>query len=315
MPRLDGPILITGASGFIGSHLARRLVNEGSDVHVLHRQAPPHDRIADLRGSLTTWTVDLRDMVAIESTCAAIRPRYVFHLASDTELRFLDPRLEAVRDSIDTNVVGSLNLLVALSRTGCTQRIVRVGSLEEYGRGPSPYVESQREAPVTPYSAGQVAIAHYYQMLQPVLALEAVTLRLALTYGPEQSERFLIPALIRHCLQGRDFDLTSGEQRRDFVFVEDVVEALCRAVTMAGLAGQVVNVGSGRAVRVVDVARMVVAQCGASIAVRVGAAEPRVFEIPDLVCDTRVAERLLDWRASTPLEDGLSRTIAVMRLR
>lgn len=309
----EGPVLVTGATGFIGSHLARRLVKDGCDVHVLHRPGASLARIADLEGSLTAWAADLRDRDRVESVVARVAPRHAFHLANATDLRFLDADLERVRESVENNLLGGINLLVALRRAGSVRRAVRAGTLEEYGHGPAPFSEDQREAPVTPYSASQVALTHYWQMLQPALSFEAATVRLALTYGPGQSERFFLPSLIRHCREGRDFDLTSGEQRRDLVFVTDVVEALCRAATAAGLAGRIVNVGTGHSHRVVDVARRVVGLCGSPIEVRVGAAAPRSFEIADFLGRTERARELLGWEASIGLEAGLRLTIDASR--
>lgn len=310
---LDGPLLITGASGFIGSHLARSLVASGLEVHVLRRQDSSWRRLAEIRTRIRAWTADLRDAASIENVCAAVGPRYVFHLAGTTDVRFVDRTLAGVRESVDVNVLGSLNLVLALSRRASVVRLVRVGGLEEYGRGPAPYVETQRECPISPYSASQVAVTHYLQMLQPVLPFEAVTLRLALTYGPAQSERFLVPALIRHCLEGRDFELTSGEQRRDFIYIDDAIDAMRRAAVTDGVGAEVLNIGSGQGYRIADVARRIVALCGSTTRLRIGAEAARTTEIQNLVCDSRRAQQLLGWQPATDLESGLTRTIAWTR--
>jgi CDP-glucose 4,6-dehydratase len=306
---LDGCVLVTGATGFIGSHLARRLVVDGLDVHVLHRAGADLSRLADIRDSLTFWPGDLRDRERIEDVVARVAPQHAFHLANATELRFLDPRLERVRESVENNLLGGINLLVALSRVGSVRSAVRTGTLEEYGQGVAPFAEDQREAPVTPYSASQVALTHYWQMLQHPLPFSVATLRLALTYGPGQSERFFLPSLIRHCREGRDFDLTSGEQRRDLIFVTDVVEAMIRAAASPRIAGKILNVGTGRSHRVVDVARQVIELCNARIQLRVGAAGRRSFEIADFLGEVSRARELLGWEAAIDLATGLRMTI------
>lgn len=305
----DGPVLVSGGAGFIGSHLVRRLVSLSADVHLIVRAGTRTHRVADTIDRVRVWTADLRDEEEIEKVCRAVQPRWVFHLAGSTKTRFLDPKLESVRESIDVNILGCINLVAALSRISSVIRMIRTGSLEEYGNGPVPYVETQRERPVSPYSASQVAVTQYLQMLQSVLPFEVITLRAALTYGPMQDESFLIPSLIRHCLEARSFNLTSGTQERDFVFVSDVVEALLAAAGTGGIGGQIINVGSGRSVSVSDVARKIVQQCGADIEIRTGAAPPRSSEISRLVCNPARAARLLGWHAETSLTAGLACTI------
>ena len=191
--------------------------------------------------------------------------------------------------------------------------LVRLGGLEEYGRGPAPYRETQREAPVSPYSASQVAVTHYLQMLQPALPFEVVTLRPALVYGPAQSERFFIPALVRACLRGHAFDMTTGEQVRELLYVDDLVAGLLRASAVSGLGGEVLNLGGGKALRVVELARLVVRLTESKIALRVGALPPRSSEIERFHCDSSRAAERLGWRATTELEAGLAATIAWYR--
>ncbi|NOT29318.1 MAG: NAD-dependent epimerase/dehydratase family protein, partial [Planctomycetes bacterium] len=225
----EGPVLVTGGTGFIGSHLVHALVGLGAEVHVLHRPSSARGRLTDVAERVTTWVGDLTDAQSIQEICAEIEPRSVYHLAADTGVRLADPELEAVRASLAQNVLGSLNLVLALRRAGSTRVLVRLGGVEEYGRGRAPFRETQREAPVSPYSASQVAVTHYLQMLQPSLGFDALTLRPSLVYGPAQSERFFVPSLVRACLAGRVFAMTSGTQVRDLLFVNDLVAALLSA--------------------------------------------------------------------------------------
>lgn len=306
-------MLVTGGTGFIGSHLVHALVERGLEVHVLHRATSAFARLAGVAERVSLWPVEFGDGPALARLCAELRPRTVFHLAGDTGMRFLDPELSQLRASAAEYVRAGLELVLALRAAGTVRVLVRAGGIEEYGRGPAPFSEAQREAPVSPYSAGQVALTHYLQMLQPSLDFDVLSVRPALIYGPAQSEGFLVPALIRACLAGRDFAMTSGQQARDLVFVDDLVDALLLAATTPGLAGQVLNLGSGRAHVVLDVARTIVRLCQASIALQVGSAPARASEIERQLLDsTRAAERL-GWRAETALEDGLAATIAWYR--
>jgi nucleoside-diphosphate-sugar epimerase len=174
-----------------------------------------------------------------------------------------------------------------------------------------PFAEDQREEPVSPYSAGQVAVSHYGRMLQPHVRFDIVTLRLALIYGPGQSDDFLIPALITSALAHRDFDLSSGDQGRDLLYVDDAVDAMRLAATTAGLAGQIINVASGTEYRIKHVAELVWKLTGARSQLNISMAGERPFEMQRMAGRNEKAARLLDWRPTTSLEDGLSRTIAI----
>lgn len=308
-------VLVTGATGFLGSHLTRRLVAEGARVNVMVRAGSRSDRLADVLPRIVQWTADLADGAAIARCVAAAAPRVVFHMAGDTAGRSWtaagDP--DVLQRSYDLNLGGTLHLLTALVRPPGCARIVRAGGLEEYGTGPLPYREDQREAPVSPYSASQVAATHLAQMLHRRAGLPVVTLRPALVYGPDQAASFFIPSLILACLARRAFDMSAGDQTRELVFVDDVIEAFIRAAISPSIEGQVINIGSGVESSIREVADLVRRLAGSDSPLRVGALSGRGAGLDRLVCDPARARDLLAWEARTPLADGLSRTIAWYR--
>jgi nucleoside-diphosphate-sugar epimerase len=308
-----GSILVTGATGFVGSHVVRRLVRDGARVNVLARDESSLWRIGDVQSSVTIWRGDVTDPDSIARCIEASAPEVVIHLAGDTSVRRLRD-LEQIDRSIDVNLKGTVNVLKALERATFPVRcFVRAGGLEEYGRGAAPYSEDQRERPVSPYSAAQVAATHFCQMLQAHFRFPIVTLRPALVYGPAQNASFFIPSLVEHAIAGRDFDMTSGDQGRDLVYVEDVVEAFLAAAASRDVAGAVINIGSGREFKLLDVARTILDITGASIRLDTGAVAPRSSEIQHLYCRTETAARLLAWSPRVGLEEGLRRTVVWYR--
>jgi UDP-glucose 4-epimerase len=309
-------VLVTGATGFIGSHLVRRLVRDGATVHCLVRPGSNAERIADVAAKCQPWSGDLRDPVSLTRSAAGAQPKIVFHVAGVTSGRQPGNEFEQIERALEGNLKGTINLLEAVRRADIPlERFVATGGLEEYGVGVSPYDEAQRESPVSPYSASQAATTHFCQMLQRRLQLPIVTLRPALTYGPAQSVDFFIPALIMRCLQGGDFDMTNGQQRRDLLYVEDLVDAYLRAALAPRVVGEVINVGSGVAALVGEVATAVVQLSGARTRLRMGVIPERVTEIAHLVCRNDKAARLLGWQPVTSLTEGLVRTIAWYRER
>jgi UDP-glucose 4-epimerase len=300
-----GPALVTGGSGFVGRHIGRALVSRGVEVHALSRRMPPESVIPGARW----WQVDLRDQVSVRAVVSRVRPSAVFHFAGCTSGRGrADP--EAMAESFAVNLEGSLGLFESLlAATWPLKRVVCAGGLEEYGNGPVPFVETQREQPVSAYSAAQVAITHAAQMLHRQRGLPCVILRLGLVFGPEQSSAFLIPALVEACLAGRPFPMTSGSQSRDYVYIDDAVDAVIRAVGADAADGHVINVSEGVERRVADVARQVVEAAGAEGVLQLGALSARPHDVQRMLCSPSRARALLDWRATTSFNAGLRATV------
>ena len=300
-----GPVLLTGATGFIGRHLGRALVIRGFEVHAVSRQAAEHSPVSGAHW----WRADLRDPESIRSIVDRIQPAWVFHFAGCTSGRGRSDAA-AVAESFEVNLHGSLALFESLA--GASSRLTRVvcaGSLEEYGNGPLPFVETQREQPVSAYSAAQVAVTHAAQMLHRQRALPCVILRLGLVYGPEQPPSFMIPAVAAACLARRPFPMTAGSQTRDYVYIDDVVDAAMRAVGSDGVEGRVINLSEGVERRVADVARHVAEIAGAEGILQLGALPPRPHEMERMVCDRSRAQALLDWIPTTSFDAGLRATV------
>lgn len=305
-------VLLTGGSGFLGSHLARRLISEHADVHVLVRPSSSLERIDDIAGRLTLHHGELGRIADVRACVRAARPEIIFNLAAMPE-REREARL--IGPSIDINVAGALSLIRAVLEERLPLRsFVQAGTAEEYGSGPAPFVESQREQPVSPYSAGKAATTHFCQALQRSLSFPAVILRPCLIYGPRQDRHFFIPSLIDHCLRGApEFAMTSGTQSREFAFVEDVVDAFVRAALSPESQGEIINVGSGEEYRVLDVARRVVDLTGSRITLKVGGLPDRPAEIPRLMMSSEKARTRLGWQPRVDLDRGLRLTIEWFR--
>jgi UDP-glucose 4-epimerase len=304
---LREPILITGASGFIGRHLTRRLLAEGLEVHALTRELAVDKPSGTERAR---WTVaNLCQFDDVTGAIARIAPRTVFHLAASTAGRSRTDSV-ALTEAIDVNLRGTLNLFSALAQsTTAVERVVRTSGLEEYGLGPAPFCETQREQPISAYSASQVATTHFSEMLFLSTAFPITTLRLALVYGPEQSTAFFVPALIEACLNNRSFPMTAGTQTRDYLYVQDAVEALILAARSRNVDGAVINIGSGAEVSMLDIATRICTQLDRKHILRAGAVPDRQPEIRHLVCNPNAALDTLAWRARTSLDDGLRLTI------
>jgi nucleoside-diphosphate-sugar epimerase len=307
---MEGSIcLVTGAAGFIGSHLTHRLVREGAIVHAVLRPGSPVARIAGDADKIVIHRANLEDREAVRACVEQVQPAMVFHLGAETRAgtqRSPAAAQLSVKQLLDP-LIGLVDALNDLPRPPAV--LVRAGSIAEYGNVPLPYREGVREAPQNAYGAGLLAGTQFLEMLADELAFPTITARLALTYGPGQSHNFLLPALIDACRAGRDFEINRPDDRRDLIHVDDVVEALLVLARPHVRTCSLVNIGSGSAPTMRQVAERIMALTGCGPdRVHFAAAQSTPTE---LRCDASLAKQIFGWEASLSLEDGLARLLSV----
>jgi len=159
----------------------------------------------------------------------------------------------------------------------------------------------------------KVAATHLGQMLYRTSGLPVVTLRPFLVYGPGQGTDMFVPSLIRHCLQKKDFRMTSGDQTRDFVYIDDVIDAYLRAAFSSSAIGEVINIGSGTEYRIRDIAEIILQKMGNPIRLIIGAIKKRQGEADHFFCSNKKAHDVLGWSPKTGINEGLDKTIAWFR--
>jgi len=285
-------VLVTGASGFIGTHLTARLLAEGAEVHGISRS---ERATVGMR-----WvTTNLTDAQGLAAAVADIRPDVVFHLASHvTGSR----DVEAVLPTLNDNLVGAVNLLLAASTAGC-RRVVLTGSLEEPGG------EEPEPDPVSPYAAAKFAASAYGRLFHRLYGLPVVNLRIFMVYGPGQhDERKLVPYVITSLLRNSPPRLSSGVREVDWVYVDDVVDAFLAAAVSDGAVGETLDVGSGALVTVRGLVEQIVHVMEPGVNPEFGALPDRTAERVR-VADIGRTTRLTGWSPKTPLGEGIARTI------
>ncbi|WP_201399879.1 NAD(P)-dependent oxidoreductase [Kaistia sp. 32K] len=302
-------ILITGGAGFIGSHLVDTCLAAGHVVHVPVRPGSDDHRLRHASGRLVRHDFDLVDEDALRRFMADAQPELIFHLAARPR-RPEDPDFDDARDVVREDLLGLIGLIAAAASVPRpAKKLVRTGSLAEYGAAPSPYDEAVREAPLTAYAAGLVAATHFCAALGRRLTFPIVTARLALTYGPAQSTEYLLPLLIQRCLAGERIFVRHPTDRRDLVHVDDVVDALLRLGAAPRPEAAIVNIASGVAPSMREVAERVIELTGADPDSITYGDERASSGAADFRGTTALAARWLGWRARTPFSEGLARTV------
>ena len=300
--------LLTGAAGFIGSTLCRRLLVDGFEVHALLRSTARAWRIAAILPHLRVHEVDARDEERLCQVVREVRPEVVYHLATHGAYPF-ETDADAI---IQTNILGTWNLLKALGPIDY-EVFVNTGSSSEYGFKQYAMRETDLLEPNSYYAAAKCAQSLLCQHVARTDNRPINTLRLFSAYGAYEEPTRLVPTLIRRCLAGQPLDLVSPDVARDFVYVDDMVDAYLRLDPLSKLSGEVINVGSGIQHTIRDVVEVVLKETGASVECRWGAVPHRTWDTSTWVADCTKSRRLLGWRATTSLADGLAKTVQWMR--
>jgi nucleoside-diphosphate-sugar epimerase len=299
----DRRALVTGASGFVGARLVAHLIEIGWDVTVVVRRSSSLRRIDALLEQVTVVEADLASVSADELCGGVGSVAVVYHLAASG----VDPSDRDPTTVLTTNVVATLRTLEAAKALGA-RRFVYCGSCFEYGGG-SGLREDRLPAPRCEYGASKVAGWVLAQAFSRRHGLPVTALRPFTIYGPGEAERRLVPYVVRQALAGEPIELTGGDQQRDFVFVDDAVDAFVRAAERPEAAGRTFNVCTGTPVSVCDIVTTVLDLTGSTSPTMYGALPYRDTEVAVLSGDATAARTTLGWTARTPLRAGLAATI------
>jgi len=309
-------VLITGAGGFIGSHLVERLHAEGAQVRAFVRYNSRGDPglIRQLAPAITAQIQviggDIRDASAILQ--ATEKVDLVFHLGALISIpySYLHPREVA-----ESNFLGTLNVLLAC-RQNQVARLVHISTSEVYGTGRyTPMDESHPLQGQSPYSASKIGADKLAESFYCAYGLPVVTVRPFNTFGPRQSGRAVIPTIITQALTADSIQLGNLDTFRDFTYVDDTVEGFIRAAEAAQVEGQTFNLGTGRGIHVGELAARIMQIVGRPVEVRQDPARlrPDKSEVLQLLSDNSLARQVLKWEPRVSLDEGLARTVEWIR--
>jgi len=298
-------VIITGGTGFVGAKLARRLLQEGHEVHLLVRPSHRAWRIESIRADVNLQLVELGDTVALERLVGNIRPDWIFHLAAHGAYSYQTDLPQMVQ----TNINGTMNLVNACLKTGF-EALVNTGSSSEYGFKDHAPKETEWLEPNSHYALTKASATMFCRYTAQSQNMHLPTLRLYSVYGPYEEPSRLIPKLVVNGLQGKLPPMANPEVARDYVYVDDVSDAYLLAATRPGQEpGAIYNVGTGVQTslrEVVEVARRVM---DIAAVPEWGSMPDRAWDTDAWVSNSQAIQNALGWRPRYTFETGFRQMV------
>ena len=286
-------VLITGASGFLGSHLCERLCENNVEIHAISRT----ERTSH-RNSLQWWHGNMEDIEVAQHLFHTIKPDVVFHLSGMVTGA---AGAELVLPTFNSLLVSTVNVLTVAAKTGC-DRVISIASLEEPESG-------QNEAtPISPYAAAKWASSAYSRMFHQLYQTPIVLVRPFMTYGPGQNVHKIIPSVTLSLLQSEAPKLASGQRQVDWIYIDDVISGMLAAAQVPHVEGCTFDLGSGALVSIRSVVQQLTNLVNPQIEPLFGALPDRPVE-KVRVANTAYTYDKLKWQPVTSLETGLEHTV------
>ena len=309
-------VLVTGAGGFIGSHLTEQLAAQGAQVRAFVRYNSRGDwgllclLPAERMAQVEVVAGDFRELSTIKAAMEGVS--HVFHLGALIAIpySYLHPA-----EVVETNVIGTLNVLLAARELG-VERVVHTSTSEVYGTALRvPIDESHPLQGQSPYSASKIGADKIAESFYRSYDLPVVTVRPFNTYGPRQSTRAVIPTIITQALTQDVVRLGNLDAKRDLTYVSDTVAGFLKAAQTPGVEGQTFNLGVGAEISIGELAHKIIALIGRPVEIEIDPARlrPAKSEVQRLLSDNSLAQERLGWQPQVSFDEGLARTVEWMR--
>ena len=297
-------VLITGGAGFIGANLIRELVELKYDVHLILKKSTNTRRIEKILDKVKVYNIDLLNKKTLTKIVSKINPNFIIHLATYNNYR----KQTDVEEMIDINIKGTLNLLLA-SKNIDYKLFINTGSSSEYGIKDKPMKEKDSLEPISFYAATKASATLLCKVFAREYQKPIVTLRPFSVFGQYEEEDRFIPTIIKAVIENKPIKLTPGTQRRDFIYVKDVVDIYIKALSYGKkLGGEILNMGTGIEKTNDEVVKILFKITGKKTKIEKGAFLRRIWDTSHWVADISKTKKILKWRPKFSLEEGLRET-------
>jgi len=297
-------ILVTGGAGFIGANLIRELIKLKYDVSLILKKSSDLWRIKEILNKVKVYYVDLLSKKKLTKIVSKINPTFIIHLSTYGNYR----NQSDAEQMVDINIKGTLNLLLA-SKNIDYKIFINTGSSSEYGIKNKPMKEEDYLEPISFYAATKASATFLCKVFATEYKKPIVTLRPFSVYGPYENKNRFIPTIIKAIIENKPIKLTLGSQRRDFIYVKDIVDIYIKALSHEKkLSGQILNMGTGIEYTNDEVVKTLFKATGKKVKIEKGAFPKRLWDTSHWVADISKTKKLLNWKPRNTLSDGLKKT-------
>lgn len=297
--------LVTGASGYIGTRLVRKLIASGYRIIAFDMRFST-SFIEEFGTAVKCVEGDILNKEMITGIIETEGVGYIYHMAG---LKNRTNNVEEFGLLNNVNYGGALSVLSAAVKYGKIKHIVMMGTTEEYGSAIAPFSEDTQELPNSAYGLSKLSATKLARLFYTQYKVPVTVLRPSITYGPGQGMEMFLPAMIDTLVKGQRFKMSPGEQVRDFLYIDDLVDAIIACCEEPRLEGEIVNVASGVSHQLKEIAEHVARMLGKEDLLEVGAIPYRGFEIMNYSINIERILKISSWRPTTSFEDGLRITI------
>ncbi len=295
----DHNVLITGGSGFIGINLINKLKLSGANIFIIDKNLKNKDN------SIKYIRCDIRDKKTLLKIIKKIKPSYVYHLAAIVDTK---RDLKRLKEIMDINFFGTINILECCNKVNSIEGIVVLGSSDEYGKNKAPFKDDAREDPYSPYALSKTLSSHLCRFYAKYTRYSIVVLRPFIVYGPEQKGLMFIPSMMSSYFEGKVFEMGSGKQKKDFIYIDDLIKAIIKASLKKGISGEIINIGFGKPIRLLKIVDIVKKLTKNKLKVKLNVMPMRKGEVMIHYANIEKAKKLLKWRPQKDIKKGLKLT-------
>lgn len=297
-------VLITGGAGFIGSNLVKRLLKENCRIDILVKPTTDLWRLKNELSKVNIHSIDILNKENLQKKIFKINPQAIIHLATYSQYR----NQQDFEQMIQTNINGTMNLLTATKKINY-EIFINTGSSSEYGIKNNSMKENDLLEPISFYAATKASTTLLCQVFSKEFKKPIATLRPFSVYGPYEEQDRFIPNIIKAIKNGNSIKLTSGNQRRDFIYVDDVIEIYIKTLLCGKkLSGQILNMGTGVEYTNDEVVQKLFKITNKKVKIEKGAFPKRLWDMPHWVANISKTKKLLNWKPAFTLEQGLRYT-------
>lgn len=300
----DKKIVLSGATGFIGSHLTRRLISEWADVYVISRENSNTWRIKDCLSQENILYCAIINKELLNRIIGEIKPDIVFHLAAYG----VNPEKRDYLEAINTNIIGTANM-VSVAIEAEVKLFINTGTCFEYGQKSDKIVEREYLEPTNIYGSTKAASVLLAHQMAREGGLKIITLRPFGIYGEGESRNKFFPYVILSLLNNESVELTKCEQKRDYIYIQDLIDAYILAAQSEHLTDEIINIGSGVAKSLRYFVETIKTKINSNLNINYGDRPYRDGEMWYLCTDIEKARNILGWKPKTSFEEGISKTI------